>query len=57
MYTGTARVRSLLPVDEVDDVHVFHLLHDQDLIDNQLFLRLLLQVDLLDGHLQNTTTT
>ena len=40
-----------VPVNKVDNVGVLHLLHDQDLIDDQLLLGLLLQVDLLDSHL------
>lgn len=45
-----------LPVHKVDDVGILHLLHDQDLVADELFLRLLLQVDLLDGHLQHTAS-
>lgn len=44
-----------LPVHEVDNVGIFQLLHHQDLVDDELFLRLLLQVDLLDGHLRQST--
>lgn len=45
-----------LPIEEVDNVGVLQLLHDQDLIDNQLLLWLLLQVDLFDGNLQSTAS-
>lgn len=37
-------------VHEVDDVLVLAVLHDQNLVDDQILLRLLLQVHLLDGH-------
>lgn len=47
-------VMAALPIYEVDNVGVLQLLHDQDLVDDQLFLWLLLQVDLFDGHLQKT---
>lgn len=40
------------PVQVVDYVGVFVFPHHQDLIDDQLFLGLLLQVHLLDGHLR-----
>lgn len=39
------------PVQVVHYVGVFVFPHHQDLIDDQLFLGLLLQVHLLDGHL------
>lgn len=42
----------MLPVYEVDDVWVLHLLHHQDLIDDQLLLGLFLEVNLLDGDLK-----
>lgn len=41
-----------LPVYIVDNVGVFQLLHHQDLIDDQLFLGLLLEVNLFNGHLE-----
>jgi hypothetical protein len=37
-------------VNEVDNVGVGALLHDQDFVDNQVLLGLLLQVHLLDGN-------
>lgn len=43
------------PVQVVDNVGVFVFPHHQDLIDDQLFLGLLLEVHLLDGHLRKET--
>lgn len=43
------------PVQVVDYVGVFVFPHHQDLIDDQLFLGLLLQVHLLDSHLRKQT--
>lgn len=48
---ASLRYALVLPVHKVYDVGVLQLLHDLDLIDDQLFLRLLLQIDLFDGHL------
>lgn len=45
------------PVHEVDNVGILQLLHHQDLVDDELFLRLLLQVNLLDGHLWSRHST
>lgn len=39
-----------IAVDEVHNVWVGAVLHDQDLVDDQVLLGLLLQVHLLDGH-------
>ena len=41
----------LLPVQVVNNVGVLVFPHDQNLVYDQLLLRLLLQVHLLDGHL------
>lgn len=40
------------PVQIINDVGVLVFPHHQNLIDDQLFLRLLLQIHLLDGHLR-----
>lgn len=45
------KVTSPLPVQEVDNIAVLQFFHHQDLIDDQLFLWLFLQVDLFDRHL------
>lgn len=42
-----------IPVQVVHDIWVLVFPHDQDLINNQLFLRLLLKVHLLNGHLKS----
>jgi len=42
--------RAQIAVNEVDNVGVRALLHDQDLVDDQVLLWLLLEVHLLDGH-------
>lgn len=41
-----------LPVQEIDNIWVFQLLHHQDLIDDELLLGLLLEVNLFNGHLE-----
>nr|GFD54071.1 hypothetical protein [Tanacetum cinerariifolium] len=37
-------------IHKVDNVLVLAVLHDQDFVDDEVLLRLLLQVHLLDGH-------
>ena len=53
----TRPVSFAVPVKEIDDIGVLHLFHDQDLVDDELLLRLLLQVNLFDGHLHTDTDT
>lgn len=43
------------PVQVIHDIGVLVFPHDQNLIDDQLFLGLLLKVHLFDGHLRETT--
>lgn len=42
----------ILPVQVINNVGIFVFPHDQDLIDDELLLRLLLQIHLLNGHLK-----
>lgn len=62
MYISASRVQKChsivkreSPVQVVHYVGVFVFPHHQDLIDDQLFLGLLLQVHLLDGNLRKET--
>lgn len=51
----TMTTRKTSPVQVIHDIRVLVFPHDQNLIDDQLFLGLLLKVHLFDGHLRETT--